>query len=210
MVALPPVPGVAKVIIKQVTGGVNVFNVMHVANPVGASWSQAGLDGLATLMRQTWVTNVIPLQTSQLTLTDVQVVDLSSDTGVESVATGNTPGGSAAGIMAASTAVCWSWKISRRYRGGHPRTYIGGVVQTQVSGVNTLAVAAQTQHVNAAAAIRSAVNSYAFAGSTTSLVVVHYRRAKAILPVPLVSPITGVTVDSRLDSQRRRLGRDRS
>lgn len=210
MVALPSVPGVVKVIVKQTISGVNAFNVLHVQAPVPASWSQAGLAQLAGVVRTAWVSNVIPLQSGAVTLTDVQCVDLSSDTGEEATATGSNVGTQSGTAMTANACVCWSWKIARRYRGGHPRTYIAGLSTTQVSNANTIIGTAVTAHAAAAAALRSAINSMAFAGSTPRLVVVHYRRDKVQLGTPLVSEITGVSVDTRVDSQRRRLGRDRS
>ena len=210
MAALPPVPGVAKVIIKQNIASVNVYNVMHVAAPVAAAWTAGGLAGLAGAIRNAWVTNVIPLQSVALTLTDVQCIDLSSDTGEEGTVTGNTPGTLGSTTMPASAAICWSWKIARRYRGGHPRTYIAGVASAQLTNPNTITAPAITSHINAANALRVAINSFAFAGGTARLVCVHYTRSKVILGAPLVSDITGANVDSRLDSQRRRLGKDRT
>lgn len=209
MAALPPAPGVAKVIIKQAYGNVNVFNILHVAGPIAASWTAGGLQGLATSIRAAWVTNVLPLQASQLTLTDVQCVDLSSEVGEEGVATGSNTGGIATAGLPANVAVCWSWKIARRYRGGHPRTYIAGVHSSQANGPNTLLTGAQTSHLAAANAMRTAINAIPVIGSTARLVCVHYRRNKVILPAPLISDVLGASVDNRLDSQRRRLGRDR-
>lgn len=210
MVALPPVPGVAKVIVKQTLASVNVFNVLHVAGPTPSSWSGGGLAGLASSIRSAWVTNVIPLQASAVTLTDVQCVDLSSDLGEEGTATGSTAGGLAGAPLPANVCVCWSWKIARRYRGGHPRTYIAGTHSSQVSNANTLTPGARTAHLAAATALRTAINSIPVIGSTARLVCVHYVRGKAVLPVPLVSDVLSAAVDDRLDSQRRRLGRDRN
>lgn len=210
MVALPPVPGTAKIVIKQSLAGVNVFNVMHAFTSSGQPATANDLTNLATAIRASWVANVIPLQVAQLALTDVTCTDLSSDTGPEATITGNTPGTAAATALPANVAICWSWKISRRYRGGHPRTYIGGIPSSVLSNANTIIPSVQTQHIAAGTALRQAVNGAQTATGNWGLCVVHYRRAKVILPVPLTSVVNGVGVDTRLDSQRRRLGRDRN
>lgn len=210
MVALPPVSGVAKIVVKQTLGTVNVFNVLHAQTNDNHPGTASELLNLATAVRTAWVTNVLPLQNAVLSLTDVVCTDLSSDTGAEATVTGLTAGGNQGIATPANCAICWSWRIGRRYRGGHPRTYIGGLSTTDTAGPNTIVAARITAHQAAAVALRSAINSAATSNGAWQLVVVHYRRAKQVLPVPLVSTVNAVTVDSRLDSQRRRLGRDRA
>jgi len=210
MVALPFAGGVARIIVKQQQGGVNIFNVLHAVDPAHLAWQPAELTALATAVRQAWVANVLPLVNSSLNLSDVVCTDIGYDTGAEATVTGANLGGVAGTGMSANTAICWSWKIARRYRGGHPRTYIGAIPLTAVTSPNTISPAMVTAHAAAATAVRAAVNGVAVGAGTARLCVVHYVRAKAILPVPLVSEITGSSVDTRLDSQRRRLGRDRT
>jgi len=206
---LPFVPGVAKIIVKQNLAGVNCYNILHADGGAGTGWTTTELNALASAVRSSWVTNVIPLQSSNLTLQDVTCIDLASETGPSGVATGSTAGTGTSSTAGANAAVCWSWQISRRYRGGHPRTYIGGIPSIQLSNANTIVTTYQTAHANAAAALRTAVNGVTTSAGTAKLAVVHYYRAKILLDTPLVSQITGVAVDTRLDSQRRRLGRDR-
>ena len=67
----------------------------------------------------------------------------------------------------------------------------------------------QSSWVTSALAMRTAINGVTTSAGNARMSCVHYYRNKAILPVPLVSEITGAVVDSRVDSQRRRLGRDR-
>jgi hypothetical protein len=210
MVALPPVSGVAKIVVKQQLATVNVFNVLHAQTNDNHAGSASELGNLATAVRAAWVANVIPLQNPALTLTDVVCTDLTSDTGAEATVTGSTVGTSTGLASPANAAICWSWRIARRYRGGHPRTYIGGLSSTDQGSANTITPARVTAHLAAATSLRTAINGAATVNGNWQLVVVHYRRNKAILPVPLVSSVNAVTVDTRLDSQRRRLGRDRT
>lgn len=209
MPALPFVPGVAKIIVKQTIGSVNVFNILHADGGAGTGWTSTELNSLASAVRSAWVTNVLPLQHTQLNLNDVQTIDLASDTGPSGVATGANAGTATLNYLSANAAVTWSWTISRRYRGGHPRTYIAGIPFSAITNPNSITATAQSAHAAAAAAIRTAVNGVTTSAGTAKLACVHYYRNKVLLSTPLVSQITGVTVDTRIDSQRRRLGRDR-
>ena len=209
---MPPLPsaaGVAKIIVKQTLGGVNVYNILHAREPGGLFWTSSQLSTLASAVRSAWVTNVIPLQGSKLTLTDVVCQDLGSNSGAEATTSGTNVGAQAS-TLPSNVAVCWSWKISRRYRGGHPRTYIAAIPYAHETEPNSLTSTARTSHLAAAAAIRSAINAVTVNGGTATMCAVHYYQNKALLGTPLISDITGVSVDDRLDSQRRRLGRDRT
>ena len=209
MPALPPALGIAKITIKQTLAGVNVYNVLHAYMNNNASVPQSELDSLASTVRSAWVTNVLPLQSSALSLSDVQVVDLSTDVGLGSVASGNNVGALASQAASANACVCWSWKIANRYRGGHPRTYIAGLVTSNTSNANTLTATHRTAHATAAAAIRTAINGVSANGGTALMCAVSYYKDKALRPAGIAYVFTGVSVDDRIDSQRRRLGRDR-
>ncbi len=209
MVALPFIPGTCKITIKQAFASVNVYNVLHAFMNNTASPTQGEMDALSAAVRSAWVTNVLPLQSNQVTLSDVQVIDLTNDVGGGSVTTGSNTGGRASAAQPANSAVCWSWKIANRYRGGHPRTYIAGLTADQVLNANTVTSAQVTAHAAAAAAIRTAVNAVAANGGTATLGAVSYYKDKAIRATPAFYSFTGVSVDNRIDSQRRRLGRDR-
>lgn len=208
MPPLPFVPGVAKIIVKQTLSGVNCFNVLHADGGAGTGWTSTELNALASAVRTAWVNNVLALQTSLLTLTDVQTIDLASETGPSGVATGSNSGTGGVTSLGANVAVGWTWAISRRYRGGHPRTYIGGIPTGNTSDAHSITTTYQTLHASAAAALRTAVNGVTTSAGTAKLACVHYYRGGALLATPLVSQISGVSVDRRLDSQRRRLGKD--
>lgn len=210
MPALPFVPGVAKLTVVQNLAGVSVYNVLHAVGGNGAGYTVSELNTLASGLRTAWVTNVIPLQSGSVTLTDVIADDLSNDLGGRGLATGSNTGTASGTTLPANCATCWSWKITNRYRGGHPRTYIAGLTTTGITNANTLTTTHQTAHATAAAAVRTAVNAIATTGGTWILGCVSYYKDNALRPDPIFRAYTGVSVDSRIDSQRRRLGRDRT
>jgi hypothetical protein len=209
MAPRPPIPGMAKVIVKQTISGVPAFNIFHVDALPALQWTASELASLASAVRSAWVTNFIPLQTGQLVLNDVTAIDLSSDTGAEGSATGSTTGTNVGTALSANAAACITWKIPRRYRGGHPRSYIAGHSTGMTTNANTWTASHVTNVTNAALALRTAINAVTTGSGTVKMVCVHYRKNKVDLTTPLVDAVSGAVVDTRIDSQRRRLGRDR-
>lgn len=209
--ALSPVFGVARVVFRGAASVQPIVNVMHVANnwPGLSSFTQAQIDQLVVSMASLFTGNLVPLTASVYSGLDCTALDLSSDVGVS--ATAPMPGGgTGTGTqMANSIATCLSWRTPRHYRGGHPRTYMGPPASVTVTNGTSFT----TAHVNASTAAGTAflngVNGLSLAGQPARLVAVHRIRNGIQLPDPLVDAITGVTVDTRIDTQRRRLGRDR-
>jgi len=115
--------------------------------------------------------------------------------------------------MPASAAVCVTWKIGKRYRGGHPRTYFpppGDVAMT--ASVNSWDQDFIDQYHTAAGNFRQAMQQVTV--TPGDLCCVHrYRTLEAgvvtTLDPPQVSRFIDHDVDNRIDSQRRRLGPDR-
>jgi len=209
MPALPPALGIAKITVKQTLAGVNVYNVLHAYMNNNAAVPQSELDSLASTVRAAWVTNVLPLQGGAVTLSDVQVVDLTNEFGLGSVASGSNVGTATGTNLPANACTCWSWKILNRYRGGHPRTYIAGLTSSNILNANTIAATHRTAHATAAAAVRTAINGVSANGGTALMCAVSYYKDKVLRPAGIALVFTGVSVDDRIDSQRRRLGRDR-
>lgn len=209
MPTLPFVPGVAKIIVKQYIGSENMYNIFHADGGAGTGWTATELAALATAVRNAWQSNFCIYQTNVSGLTDVTAIDLASDTGPQSTVTSTTIGSLTGTPLSANAAACLSWKIARRYRGGHPRTYVGGATPAQLNGPNSWTSLVQSSWVTSGLALRTAINGVTTSAGNARMCTVHYYRNKALLAVPLVSEITGLTVDSRVDSQRRRLGRDR-
>lgn len=91
--------------------------------------STADATTLATTFGNAWATNIVAQQTSIASLQAVRVTDLSSALGAQvlvthaATATGTNPGPAALSMVI-------KFKISLRYRGGHPRLYLGGLSPT--------------------------------------------------------------------------------
>lgn len=220
MPALQPVPGIARVVVNGLFATVPVVNVMHfgLSTGGGGPLAQGVVDVIATGFRAAYVTRFIPLMNSSFTLNDITATDLTNNLGLVGTATGSTAGTLGGTALPANVAMTVSWKTGRHYRGGHGRTYFPALVTTSVSTPNTWQGATVTAWQSAAASFRTDVNSIAGLPANFVLVLLHRwktvvdgagNKVREELVPPTFEPITSAGVDTRIDSQRRRLGKDR-
>lgn len=184
----------------------NVFHVRGAAGPISA----ADAASLATNLRTAWDTNLKALLPSNGALTGVSVVDLSSAYGNAGADTTTVAGTkTTAGAMSASIATCVSFKIARRYRGGHPRMYLTGNLTTETNNAITWTNAWITAVSTAMANWRTAINALTLT-STGALYLcsLSYYADSVLRTTPLANDITDIAVHTRIDTQRRRLGRE--
>lgn len=128
MPALPNVPGVLRITLVQDLGeDTDVINRLFQSYTGGPPSAQA-LDHLASVIATAWGTLIAPDSTPDLALTGVNIEDLTSPTAasIEHSVSPQIPGTNGGGKTGAGTAFCISNLIARRYRGGHPRTYLAG------------------------------------------------------------------------------------
>lgn len=111
----------------------------------------------------------------------------------------------------ANIAVCISWRIAPHYRGGHPRTYLCGV-PNDITGATSFAGSYLVEVQNAAGSFHNDVEDTGPIGDSIETVehgVVSFVTDKEWRTPPIFRRIFSVGVDSRIDTQRRRLGPDR-
>jgi hypothetical protein len=206
-VPLAPVLGVLRLVVNQQLAGVKVINVLHAKQAGGGPWSQADADSYVTAFRQAWFINIAALQQGAMELHEVTGTDLTSPVGVVATAPGNTMGGAAGVVLPAHAAMTISWPVSTHYRGGHPRTYIGGLPSSAQATANSWSASAATAMQTNAGNFRTTMNAAVNSAGAVALVAVHRVRARARLTVPTTEPLGPPRVDSGIDSQRRRLGK---
>jgi hypothetical protein len=168
------------------------------------------LQVLATTMRSAFQSYVWVNQAQTWTLQYSQSQSLGGD-GNEFVTTGApAPGGAVSG-MPPQCAVCLSWKSTATWRGGRPRTYLPAVPQTAVvpGGGSALETAYATTLANNALEFMQTVNAITSTGANPIMGFPSYYTNYTWRPVPLFFPFTNVVVHQRLDSQRRRSGKER-
>jgi hypothetical protein len=214
---LPNVPGVIKVVVTSL--GVDLRKAETVLHwgYTGSPPTPAVALAAATAFWNAWVADIMPQSSSTLSLTTVQVTDLSISTGAQAVYThAGVPvaGTLAGGILPMSCAMLLNKQIPRLYRGGHPRMYlcVGDTTKLLSDGFYTTAFAALVLagYISVQTAFDGLVSGATTIGSevTVSYIdkavnpVFPYRR-----PVPAVFNVTGVTAQGQMATQRRRVRR---
>jgi hypothetical protein len=207
MAPLPPVPQVLRVAFSGTYYGARWANVMHVRYS-GTRPFPADLDTFCSDMGTAYDGHLLEHISDGVTLTDIDAVDLTDSLGAVGHHSGSYPGDVAGDSLTASVAVCLSWKISRRYRGGHPRTYLCGIPDSVTANVQQLSAGAVTNYLSDATGFMNAVNAIVLGGATVSLGCVHYVRNGSPLSPGEFDTIQSAAVHPRLDSQRRRTGKE--
>lgn len=218
---MPPLPNVNKVLRIAMryawAGDTDVINRTFYQYSGTATLTNIG--DVATLFFTEWGTNFLALMSSDISLTDVTVEDLTSSSGFTANASGVTPG--SIGTAALSSAACLIVKrvIARRYRGGHSRIYFPGLVTSDLQDDNTWKGTTISAWLAAMAAFDAAISA-AVPSGLSSLTPVNvsfydgftnflepsgrYRARPTTRSSPLVDLIAGYAVNPQVGSQRRR------
>ena len=207
---MPPLPAAASVIkvrLKGNKGGTPWNNIFHVRY-AGAAPTVAQLTTWAGVINTAWATNLAPLAFTNVTMQFVDTVDLSSATSAEASTAFTSVGTRAGSTFPAQVAMVGSWTANLRFRGGHFRNYWPfGVTADQFSMTNWTA-AFITAAQSGLAAFRTAINGSSVGTAPVTMIGLSYFTQHALRPTPLPVDITGVLVHNRIDTQRRRLGKE--
>jgi hypothetical protein len=107
-------------------------SVLHVEYDSSfAPLTQANVQAVANKMRDTWVAQMMPQQTSQLTLDTVTATDLDTLTGNQAVASSGAVGGDASPAAGASLCMLVQLRTPIRGRSYRGRCYIPGIGQSE-------------------------------------------------------------------------------
>lgn len=109
------------------------------------------------------------------------------------------------------SAVCISWTILASYRGGKPRWYLPGLVNTGTTTTGGAAIipsVAASIESTAFAFLNSFNAAHPIAGATQQLGTISYLSHGSVRPTPIFRPFVNAVVHERLDSQRRRSGKE--
>lgn len=211
---LPVAPGMVRCRYQYTYSGRNFYNVFHLKTPTTTP-SAATLILLATALRGLWVTRIGPLISSNVALTLTDCVDLGvRDGAYGSNGTVVAATGVSSNQLPNSVALCISLPVAYRFRGGHARMYLPGQILTNTLTGNTWTGAwVTTAGTNMAGWVQD-VNAMTAGSTTWSLQMLsYYTHNEAKQPIyrpggPVPYPVLGAVVHTRIDSQRRRLGRE--
>jgi len=206
-VILPNVPNTVRIIHQGLLQGIPFVNTMHLQ--AAGVFSDNGLQALATACHNAYFNAFIPQLNTATSLQSTTVVNLTSRTsGFGTDDTIHTGTVSVTAAPANSVAYCISWTILDRYRGGHPRMYLPGASTNDFTNGRTLTTTKQTALSSAASGYLTSLAGITVEAQTWVPVCVRYFSQHQLLVSPLIRPITDAVVHSRIDSMRRRTGRE--
>lgn len=98
----------------------------------GSAPTPANCVTLATLVATAWNTNIASLVADGYALNEVDVLDITTDAGNSGIWSGSHNGTRGTAAVPIQCALGIEYNISRRYRGGKPRTYLVAGLSTDV------------------------------------------------------------------------------
>lgn len=208
-----PPPHVAVIVCKgTLTGAVPWANVFWLRNGNAATPSQSDFDSVVGDFRQQFAGLFGAHLVAGWTTTEAQGlyygsagIDLKGTSVVSNNGTISVPS------APANVAACIGWTIQAHYRGGHPRTYFCGVPNNEFATAKSFSTAFVASMVQAANAFHSAVNQISHGNfGSAHLGTVSFVLRKEWRSPPLFRDYTPsqAHMDTRIDSMRRRVGRD--
>jgi hypothetical protein len=221
---MPPLPSVPNVIKVEIFGQYDEVGDYKWANVHhwtygGGEPTSATCETIAQNIYAAWTEQFTEAQPPQMSLQGCTVTDLSSDMGGQGTYLLATPGGSSADKLPGNVCVLVSKTVDRRYRGGHPRTYlaIGGdenlqdqanwnagmVTSTTVSWTNFVSGVTGFSVDGTSLGLECCVSYYSGIDPTTR------KPIRRDVPLVLDIPADGYTIQAEIASQRRRIGRRR-
>lgn len=186
----------------------------------GTAPSDSTCDSIASDIYTGIADDIMPYVSEYTTLTEVIVEDLSDSTAGVGSGTGSTAGSLSGGIIPAQSAVVTSYEISRRYRGGHPRSYWPGPDATKVQDINLWTTAFVSDFQTAIDTLEAAILTIDTSGTALSQHVnvsyyegftsvenplTHrYRNVPTLRAEPVTDVVNSVIVQSYIGSIRKR------
>jgi hypothetical protein len=201
-------------------GGAQINNTYYFT--YGTSAGSGDLTTLLGVVASSWSANISIHVPPTYHLLSIDINDLNSKTGAHVAETVSIAGTASPGTeLSSGAAGLVSFKEGLKYRGGHSRTYIGGMTKENLADANTWSTAWQTilstavstfisQLISAAPAAMGAlkhvvVHRYGDTAGGPVLATSGQARMKSVpLTVPITMPVTGYVTNPQVASQRRR------
>ena len=214
MPALPDVPAVVQIKLVGTRQGLPWNSVQH-ARYAGTAPSVGDLGTAAQAVGTAWANAMAVIHDPAVFLTNVIMTDLASKTGAVADASmnhaGTHPG---TGSLPLNVALVQSYIIQVRYRGGHPRTYWPAGVPSDISvGHLWTTTFLGTANTSATGWVGN-INAIILGGAALQHCVVSYFKGKdqfgkpLLRPTPVVYITQSTVVHGRVDTMRRRLGKE--
>lgn len=207
----PPVR-TARIAFNGTYGTTSWTNVMHLFLSGSTAVTEADLNSICDQSASLFISHLLLQCNIGVTLRSTEILYNPGGDLLAGFSPVSGAGGSNGTPLPANIAMCISWHINQHYKGGHPRTYLPGQEQqftVDHSSWSTAHVSSTTAQANQ---FHTALEALPPMGSRVTSVqhgVVSYIRQKEWRNPPVFYRISDAEVDTRIDSQRRRLGADR-
>lgn len=207
-IPLPDVAGVLRIRFSGNTQG-KPWNNLFYAKYTGAPGNQTQINTLATALRGAWVASFSAVYAATDALSTTTVWDLSNRTLPAGLNSTSAPGSYASpNRIPPSVAAVISWTVNDRWRGGHFRSYIAVPDLGCVGGV-TISAPYLTALGGAATNWETQLRAINYQGAALEFVGVRYHgKTDAGQVYPRVLTMAGHKVKNRVDSMRRRTGKE--
>lgn len=183
-------------------------NVVYLKLTDDGTETSADLKTVVDIVNAAYATRFKPFMAATLTITDVKATWILAGGGALEYENSVSIAGTAAGALVADNC-CYviNWAINQYYRGGHPRTYLPGLVVGNATGGNQITTAAQAALATAAANWITDCNAATGVHvSATALGTVSFARGNAWRTPPVFYGYKAASVRNIIGTQRRRLG----
>jgi hypothetical protein len=194
--------------ISGIFGATAWTNVVYLKFTDDGTQTAADLKSIVDAAVTAWTTRFAALLSSGLTMTDAKATWITgSGTALEYEASYTHPGTASGSVCPANVAAVVNWSINQYYRGGHPRSYIPGILLANTVNDNQLTTGFQTALATASVNWMNDVNALtATHVSAVALGTVSFQRAKNWRVPPVFYPFKSAGVRNYIGTQRRRIG----
>jgi hypothetical protein len=220
MTPLPPVPNVLRVQWKCSLGAdLDVLSRLYFAWS-GTAPTNATCATVAGDIATYWGDNLKPYHTTSSTLTEVVVTDLTSSTAGTGSYAADTAGTRSGDPLSAGACACVNFLISRRYRGAKPKIFLPVGVAADLETVQTWTTAFTGDLLSAVEAFIANIQTISVSGldigtqqnvsyfegftAVMNPTTGRYRNVPVKRDTPLTDNVTGVAINPKIASQRRR------
>lgn len=182
-------------------------NVFWLNLTSGGSPNVPDLTSLITSILASYKTNVLTQQSSSFKLANFVATWIPTvGAAYETAVTDATAGSLTTGSDNNATSAVINWGINRYYRGGHPRTYLPGVADSDIANGRTLSSARQAAIAAGAQAWLTAVNALTHGDITAcKLGTVSFQNGDVWRSPPVFEAYQSVKMRAFLGNQRRRI-----
>ena len=203
-----PVTDVVKIQANGTYNGGKFANIFHVKYS-GTTPTVADLTTFANSFATQLTSGPCVGMDSTATYTELILTDLTSVSSARAIVAISKAGTHVATAgMPTQVSFVVGWTIARRYRGGHPRTYIAAQDQgNMANGINWITAWVTTVQ-NAMNSFLSGVNAITLGGATVQLGCVEYSTGHVLLTTGIFEPFSAAVGRVRICTQRRRLGKE--